>query len=50
MIFDLFLKTDTRINLKFITPNLYKGYSGLGLHLKMKLDYIKDFKLGLENI
>ena len=50
MIHDIFLKTDTVINSIFITLNLYKGHSGHGLHLKMNLDDIRDFKWGLENI
>ena len=50
VIHDIFLKTDTGLNSIFTTLNLYKGYSGLGLHLKMNLDDIKDFKSGLENI
>ena len=50
MIHDIFLKTDTGINSILTTLNLYKGHSGLGLHLKMNLDDIKDFQSGLENI
>ena len=50
MIHDIFFKTEPGINAIFTTINLYKGHSGLGLHLKMNLDDIKDFKLGLENI
>ena len=50
VIHDIFLKTDTGIHSIFTTLNLYKGHYGLGLHLKMNLDDIKDFKSGLENI
>ena len=49
MIHDIFLKTDTGINSIFTTLNLYEGHSGLGLHCKMNLDDIKDFKSGIEN-
>ena len=54
VIHNIFIKTDTGINCLrysiFTTLNFYKGHSGLGLHLKMNLDDMKDCYSGLENI
>ena len=54
VIHNIYIKTDTGINCLrysiFTTLNFYKGHSGLGLHLKMNLDDMKDCYSGLENI